>query len=45
MALQVALIFASLIGIGCLAWAVDTAHGLISGYGYGWDGSWFCLGG
>ncbi|KAJ4985026.1 hypothetical protein SVAN01_09469 [Stagonosporopsis vannaccii] len=40
MALQVALIFASLIGIGCLAWAVDTGSKIVSGYDYGWDSRW-----
>lgn len=40
MVLQVALVFASLIGIGCLAWAVDTTGTLIDGYDYGWDSTW-----
>jgi hypothetical protein len=40
MALQIAMIFASIIGISCLAWALATANKLHTDWGYGSEGSW-----
>lgn len=40
MALTIALILVGLIGIGCIAWAVDRANHLIDGLGYGYDSMW-----
>lgn len=40
MALRIAMIFASIIGIGCLGWALSTANRLPTDWGYGYDSSW-----
>lgn len=40
MALQIAMIFASIIGISCLAWALATANKLPTEWGYGYGSSW-----
>lgn len=40
MALQIAMIFASIIGIGCVGWALSTANKLPADWGYGYDSSW-----
>ncbi|KAF2621136.1 hypothetical protein BU25DRAFT_435685 [Macroventuria anomochaeta] len=40
MALNIALILAGIIGIGCIAWALDTANRLLSDYNYGFDSTW-----
>ena len=39
-ALNIALIFADIIGIGCVGWALSTTNRFPSGYGYGWDSTW-----
>lgn len=40
LALTTILIFTDIIGIGCIAWAVSTAHEFRSGYDYGYDSTW-----
>ncbi|KAF1927524.1 uncharacterized protein M421DRAFT_92952 [Didymella exigua CBS 183.55] len=40
MALQIAMIFASIVGIGCLGWALGTANRLPSNWSYGYDSTW-----
>jgi hypothetical protein len=40
MALQIAMILASIIGIACLGWALSTANKLPTDWGYGYDSSW-----
>ncbi|KAF9692712.1 hypothetical protein EKO04_009045 [Ascochyta lentis] len=40
LALTTILIFTGVIGIGCIAWAVSTAHEFRSGYDYGYDSTW-----